>query len=187
MPATHMSDDPTSLAPMQLTYVMTTERGATDRLLTALAEQLASKGIRTAGIVQTNTECYDNKLCDMDVRVLPEGETIRISQSLGEGARGCRLNPDALERAVGLVTSSLSLSPAPQVLLVNKFGKHEADGRGMRPIIAEALAMGVPVVCGVNRMNVEAFQNFAEGLCEEASPDLDALVAWVERAIAHPA
>ncbi len=172
---------------MQLAYVMTTERGATDRLLTALAERLAEKGIRTAGIVQTNTECYDNKLCDMDVRVLPEGETIRISQSLGEGARGCRLNPGALERAVGLVTAGLAVEPAPQILLVNKFGKHEADGRGMRPVIAEALAMGVPVISGVNRMNVEAFENFAEGLAVEAAPDLEALLAWVDRALTEAA
>ena len=172
---------------MQLAYVMTTERGATDRLLTALAERLAEKGIRTAGIVQTNTECYDNKLCDMDVRVLPEGETIRISQSLGEGARGCRLNPGALERAVGLVTAGLAAEPAPQILLVNKFGKHEADGRGMRPVIAEALAMGVPVISGVNRMNVEAFESFAEGLAVEAAPDLEALLAWVDRALTEAA
>ena len=172
---------------MQLAYVMTAERGATDRLLTALADRLAARGIRTAGIVQTNTECYDNKLCDMDVRVLPEGETIRISQSLGEGARGCRLNPSALERAVGQVTGALAASPAPQVLIVNKFGKHEADGRGMRPVIGEALAMGVPVITGVNRMNVSAFDGFAEGLAEEAEADLEALVAWVEVAIAAPA
>lgn len=170
---------------MQLAYVMTTERGATDRLLTALAERLAEKGIRTAGIVQTNTECYDNKLCDMDVRVLPAGETIRISQSLGEGARGCRLNPGALERAVGLVTAGLAAAPAPQILLVNKFGKHEADGRGMRPVIAEALAMGLPVISGVNRMNVEAFERFAEGLAVEAAPDLEALLAWVDSALAE--
>ncbi|WP_420005739.1 DUF2478 domain-containing protein [Arenibacterium sp. LLYu02] len=172
---------------MQLAYVMTTERGATDRLLTALAERLVERGIRTAGIVQTNTECYDNKLCDMDVRVLPAGETIRISQSLGEGARGCRLNPGALERAVGLVTAGLAAEPAPQILLVNKFGKHEADGRGMRPIIAEALAMGLPVLSGVNRMNVDAFERFAEGLAVETAPDLEALLAWVDKALAEAA
>ena len=117
---------------MHLAYVMTEERGATDRLLSELAERLQDKGIRLAGIVQTNVECYDKELCDMDVRVLPDGETIRISQSLGAGARGCRLNPEALEQAVGQVSASLQSSEAPQLMIVNKFGKHEADGRGMR-------------------------------------------------------
>jgi len=168
---------------MQLAYVMTETRGATDRLLTSLAEALEVKGIRTAGIVQSNTECSDQELCDMDVRVLPAGESIRISQSLGAGARGCRLNPEALEQAVGLVTASLHAEPLPQVLIVNKFGKHEADGRGMRPVIGEALAQGIPVVSGVNRMNVEPFKAFSDGLAQAAPTELDALVAWVEEAL----
>ncbi|MFV1464798.1 MULTISPECIES: DUF2478 domain-containing protein [unclassified Phaeobacter] len=170
---------------MHLSYVMTQERGATDKLLSALADRLQADGLRLAGIVQTNTECYDSQLCDMDVRVLPAGETIRISQSLGPEARGCRLNPEALERAVGQVTAALGQDPAPQVLLVNKFGKHEADGRGMRPVIGEALARGAVVVSGVNRMNVEAFQSFSDGLAQEAEPDLEALVSWVHSAVAQ--
>ncbi|WP_293574341.1 DUF2478 domain-containing protein [Phaeobacter sp.] len=170
---------------MQLSYVMTEERGATDRLLSALAERLQADGLRLAGIVQSNTECYDNELCDMDVRVLPEGETIRISQSLGPEARGCRLNPEALERAVGQVNAVLAQSPAPQVLLVNKFGKHEADGRGMRPVIGDALARGVVVVTGVNRMNVSAFESFSEGIAQEATAELEALVSWVHLAVAE--
>ncbi|UWQ48619.1 DUF2478 domain-containing protein [Leisingera caerulea] len=172
---------------MHLAYVMTEERGATDRLLSELAERLQAKGLRLAGIVQTNVECYDKELCDMDVRVLPDGETIRISQSLGAGARGCRLNPEALEQAVGQVSASLQSEPAPQLLIVNKFGKHEADGRGMRPIIGEALALGIPVISGVNKMNVEPFQAFADGMAVAAGPDLDALADWAEQAVAETA
>lgn len=170
---------------MHLAYVMTETRGATDRLLSALAEALHDKGIRLSGIVQSNIECADDRLCDMDVRVLPEGETIRISQSLGAGARGCRLNPEALECAVGQVTASLQAEPKPQVLIVNKFGKHEADGRGMRPVIGEALAMGIPVVSGVNRMNVEPFKAFSDGLAVEGATDLEGLVSWVEAALSE--
>ncbi|UWQ30971.1 DUF2478 domain-containing protein [Leisingera sp. M523] len=172
---------------MHLAYVMTQERGATDRLLSELAEKLQAKGIRLAGIAQTNVECYDKELCDMDVRVLPGGETIRISQSLGAGARGCRLNPEALEQAVGLVSATLQSDPAPQLMIVNKFGKHEADGRGMRSVIGEALALGIPVISGVNKMNVEPFQAFADGMAVEAGPDLDALVGWAEQAVAETA
>ncbi|WP_264213882.1 DUF2478 domain-containing protein [Leisingera thetidis] len=172
---------------MHLAYVMTEERGATDRLLSELADRLQARGIRLAGIVQTNVECYDKGLCDMDVRVLPDGETIRISQSLGAGARGCRLNPEALERAVGQVSAALQSAQKPQLLIVNKFGKHEADGRGMRPIIGEALAQGIPVISGVNKLNVEPFQAFADGMAVAAGPDLDGLVAWAEQAVAETA
>ncbi|MFW8636247.1 DUF2478 domain-containing protein [Cribrihabitans pelagius] len=172
---------------MHLSYVITEARGATDRLLSDVAAELQSRGVRLAGIVQTNTECRDDALCDMDVRVLPGQENIRISQSLGPGARGCRLNPEALEQAVAQVTASLHESPPPQLLIVNKFGKHEAAGRGLRPVIGEALALGIPVISGVNKLNLEAFQEFADGMAKAAPVELEALAAWAERAVAETA
>jgi hypothetical protein len=60
------------------------------------------------------------------VRVLPEGAILRISQVLGPQARGCRLVPAALETAVVLVVAGLSCGA--DLLIVNKFGKHEAEG-----------------------------------------------------------
>ncbi len=169
---------------MHLAYVMNSERGATDRLLSELAGRLAAAGVRTAGIVQTNTEICDTELCDMDVQVLPAGNVIRISQSLGKNSRGCRLDPEALERAVAQVQASLSAQPAPQVLLVNKFGKHEADGRGMRVVIAAAMELEIPVLSGVNGINLGAFQTFSGGIAQEAPGDIDALVAWVQNLLA---
>ncbi|MBT8153761.1 DUF2478 domain-containing protein [Epibacterium ulvae] len=168
---------------MQLAYVRDPERGATDKLLSALADRLQELGIRTAGIVQINEEICDTELCDMDVKVLPDGAHIRISQSLGHESRGCRLDPEALERAVALVQESLKQEPAPQILLVNKFGKHEANGRGMRVVFAEALERGIPVVSGVNKMNVDAFHDFSGGIAEAAPLDVDGLVNWVQNCL----
>ena len=45
---------------MYLAYVTTTDRGATDRLLSAVAEHLLNADARLAGVVQTNTECVDS-------------------------------------------------------------------------------------------------------------------------------
>ena len=165
---------------MHLAYVMTTERGATDRLLSSFAAQLATRGRRCVGIVQTNTECADDRLCDMDVQVLPDGKVFRISQTLGPGAKGCRLDPAALEEAVGLVTQSLSESVKPDLLIVNKFGKHEADGRGMRPVIGEAMARGIPVLTGVNRLNRERFEAYSEGMAVGLDPTPESLMAWLD-------
>ncbi len=168
---------------MNLAYVTTTDRGATDRLLSQVAERLLAKGAKLAGVVQTNTDCVDSAKCDMDLRVLPDGETIRISQSLGEHARGCRLDPAALEQAVGYV--SASLEDAPQLLIINKFGKHEADGRGFRPVIGDALALDIPVLVGVNGLNHEKFEAFTDNAAQALEPELDAIVDWVERVTAQ--
>lgn len=166
---------------MPLAFIRTAERGHTDRLLWRFAEALQARGLRLSGVVQTNSDRPGGVAahhCDMDVRVLPDGPDIRINQVLGEGARGCRLNPAALEEAVALVEASLD--PAPDLLLINKFGKHEAEGRGFRPLIAEAIARGIPVLVGVNALNFDAFSTFAGDFGEELTPDLSKLQAWLD-------
>ncbi|TMV07890.1 DUF2478 domain-containing protein [Ruegeria sediminis] len=166
---------------MHLAYVTTTDRGATDRLLSAAAERLLANGFALAGVVQSNTECADDRRCDMDLRVLPDGGTIRISQSLGAMARGCRLDAAALEQAVAEVTASLD--DAPQLLIVNKFGKHEADGRGFRPVIAEALARDIPVLVGVNGLNEGRFLEFTDGAAKKMPADPEAIEDWLRAVI----
>ncbi|MBK0328540.1 DUF2478 domain-containing protein [Rhodobacteraceae bacterium F11138] len=169
---------------MTLAYIRTEARGQTDLLLTELARDLAGAGVRLAGVVQSNTECAESDLCDMDVRVLPDGPVFRISQSLGAGARGCRLNPEALEQAVAHVSAALGDAGdgRPDLLIVNKFGKHEADGRGFRPLIAEALMAGIPILTAVNPTNEAAFLTFAEDMAECIPTRLSAAVDWFERA-----
>ncbi|WP_349359790.1 DUF2478 domain-containing protein [Stappia sp.] len=165
---------------MRIAYTMSPGRGDTDLVLARLATGLADAGLRTCGVVQINTERPDTPVCDMDVKVLPEGPVIRISQTLGPGARGCRLDPPALEEAVGLV--SARLAAGADVLIVNKFGKHEAGGRGFRDVIADALARDVPVVVGVNGMNERAFLDFTADMATRVDPDADALRAWLDAA-----
>lgn len=165
---------------MNLAYTMAPGRGDTDLILFKLANALAARGLRCCGTVQINSERGDTGPCDMDVRVLPDGPVLRISQDLGPSARGCRLDPAALETAVGLV--SASLDHGADVLIVNKFGKHEAEGRGFRSVIAEALSMGIPVLVGINALNLPAFQTFADGLATALPPDPDALETWAANA-----
>lgn len=163
---------------MKLAYTMAPGRGDTDLVLERLAADLSARGLRCCGTVQINSERADAGPCDMDVRVLPDGPVLRISQDLGSQARGCRLDPAALETAVGLV--SARMSSGADLLIVNKFGKHEAEGRGFRNVIAEALAMDIPVLVGLNTLNRPAFENFAEGLAIQLPPEPAALMAWVK-------
>lgn len=163
---------------MRIGYVMATGRGAVDLLLADLASHLETTSMRLCGVVQTNTDRGDCTGCDMDVRVLPSGEVLRISQSLGPEARGCRLDPSALEAAVGLVESHLSSNT--DLLIINKFGKHEASGRGLRNVIGQALAEDVAVLVGLNAANKDAFLEFAGKIAEELPPDPAKLLNWAQ-------
>ncbi len=161
---------------MNIAYTMTQGRGDLDKVLAELAFALEKQGVRTCGIVQINTDRPDSHRCDMDVQVLPDGPMVRISQYLGKDARGCALNPDALETAAVEVTRRMQ--EPYDIFLLNKFGKHEASGRGFRDLIGEALAQGKAVIVGANGMNADAFQQFTGGLAEFVEPDIDTLLAW---------
>jgi hypothetical protein len=166
---------------MRLAYTMTEGRGALDPLLHAVARAAIARGRRVAGVVQLNTDRPGAARCDMDALVLPDGPTVRISQSLGPAARGCRLDPAGLETAVA--AAQARLAEGADLLIVNKFGKQEALGRGFRPTIAAALDAGACVLVGANAMNLDALRDFAGGMAEEVPAERDALLAWIERAL----
>lgn len=150
--------------------------GETDRLLAALAARLEASGWALAGVVQVNSGRPGRRHCDMDLRVLGRAEVIRISQNLGEDSSGCRLDPEGLAQAVALVERALQ--GAPRLLILNKFGKAEVEGRGFRGVIAQALGQGIPVLMGLKPVNRAGFEAFAEGLAQELPADPEALLDW---------
>lgn len=163
---------------MRIACTMSPGRGSTDLVMQVAVAQLLARGLRLAGTVQTNSERAGDPRCDMDVRVLPDGPVFRISQDLGRDARGCRLDPEGLESAVAAV-SAVMAADRPDLLVVNKFGKHECLGRGFRPVIAEAVALGIPVLVGVNALNLAELQAFVDGGLTVLPPDPEAVLRWL--------
>ncbi len=164
---------------MNIAYCMANRRGGTDLLLQEVARFAAAQGLQTCGLVQINTECEPDGPCDMDVQVLPGGPVIRISQSLGRGASGCRLDSPALEDAAGQVAAALDRGA--DLMIINKFGKSEAEGQGLRSVIAEAISRDVPVLVGLNAANEEAFESFSGGLAQKLEPEVGAVCDWVRK------
>lgn len=143
--------------------------GEADRILARLAGDLSAVGVRVVGAVQVNTDHGADCTCDMDVVVIGEEDRpIRISQSLGTGATGCRLDAGALEMAAARV--GLRMDGA-ELLILPKFGRQEAVGRGFRAILAQAVADDLPVLVHVPPEQRSAFAAFCDGMGEQLAPD----------------
>ena len=166
---------------MKLAYVTLQGRGRTDALIAAVADLLTKDGLRLAGTVQSNIERPNRKKCDMDLIILPDGPVVRISEDRGDLARGCMLDSGALEQTVVAVEQRL---PGAQVLIVNKFGKRESEGKGLVPIIAEALSMGLPVLVGVNGLNLSSFLAFSGEDVKALAADAPLIAAWCKTNLA---
>lgn len=164
-----------------LGYVSVSGRGKIDDLLFALAHNLRAKGVRVAGAVQRNVPDAADMSCDMDLQILTGHRTVRISQSLGRYSTGCRLDPRALEGAVGEVEASLNAAMPPDLLIVNKFGRQEAEGRGFRTAISAALMRDIPTLIGVRDGYLPELKNWAGDMAQPvAEREID---DWCARAI----
>ncbi|MDP5306698.1 DUF2478 domain-containing protein [Paracoccus spongiarum] len=148
--------------------------GEADRLLARLVDDLTAAGLRLAGAVQHNLGGDGDCACEMDVVVIGEEDRpVRISQSLGRGSTGCRLDAGALEVAALRVARRLA---GADLLIVPKFGRQEAAGRGFRDVIAQAIGGGLPVLLHVPPEQRADFLGFCDGIGERLAPD--ALADW---------
>ncbi|MFD0981353.1 DUF2478 domain-containing protein [Tropicimonas aquimaris] len=161
---------------MKLAYTMSDVPGRMNATLNWLASALQAEGMRPVGAVQINRDADTGSKCAMDLLILPDGPRVCISQTLGPGASGCRLDTGSLELSVQRAAERLA--EGADVFIANKFGKHEGDGRGFRDLIATALMQDVPAVVGTTAANLPAFLDFAGGLAEEVACDGDTLLSW---------
>ena len=161
--------------PARLAYVSLQGRGRTDLFLSDVAKRLEDRGVRPAGTVQSNLDRPDRAKCDMDLRVLPDGPLVRISEDRGSLARGCILDSGALEQTVVEVEKRLV---GAELLIINKFGKRETEGRGLVPVIAAALDQSIPVLIGINGLNLPLFQAFCGGTADPFPGEVDAVLLW---------
>lgn len=164
---------------MKIAYLKFEASENPNQALADLAQDLLDAGWRVIGTTQTNIPRKDTHKCDMDVRLLPEGAVIRISQNLGPKSRGCQLDPDALEQAVN---ETMARMDRADILIINKFGKHEALGRGFRQAIADAMAKDIPVLVGTNALNLDAFLEFSDGAAQGLSAE--ELAGWAKGVLA---
>ncbi len=148
-----------------LTVLIYDEDFAIGQVFRAIAENARRAGLRLGGVIEKAAPPpAPGRKCDMLLEDLAGGEIIRISENRGFLARGCRLDLDGLARACALVLGRLREC---DLVLLNKFGKTEAEGGGFRCIISDALALEIPLVIGVPRRNLAAWREFAGELSFE--------------------
>lgn len=150
-----------------------------DSFVAGLIAELRPQGWRLSGVVQSrgraDPECH---CADMDLTSIATGEVFRISQPLGNGSHGCRLHPGALAQCAAALDRELDASP--DLLLLNRFGRGESEGRGFRDLIARALDLGIPVLTAVQPTYAEAWAAFGGELACDMPMDVQAVFAWAQ-------
>src|SRR5215475_11288195 len=120
-----------------------------DAVLRDLAADLNSQGFRAVGMVQAG-QCADSSLSAVLVH---NGEKLLLSQDFDPSASGCRLDLGRLEEAGERIAGALE--SGADLVIINRFGKRERDGKGLAYLIKHALDAGIPVVIAVSSDNFE--------------------------------
>jgi len=152
-----------------LALTCTNSELATD-VMRRLVSKLTAAGATCAGFLQRDEPAPPGRSrCDMVIECLSTGERLKISEDRGPLARGCRLDVGVLVSA--LASARDAIRARPDVLVVNKFGKTEAEGRGFRPLVADAIELGIPVLIAVPWRNIDSWRLFAGDYAREIAAD----------------
>nr|WP_272214674.1 DUF2478 domain-containing protein [Marinicella sp. W31]MDC2880307.1 DUF2478 domain-containing protein [Marinicella sp. W31] len=166
-----------------LAFIPFTQDDAADRILEAVARRLRARGQRVEGFVQ-HAEKDDGQCCGaVDLEDIATGRRWQIMQALGAHARGCRLDFNALSQAA--VFAQTRIGTQPDLLILNRFGKGEAQGGGLRSVFEAAFLAGVPMLTSVKEAYLDDWHAFAGDLSQPLPAEVDAVLDWSLSAVAR--
>lgn len=152
-----------------------------DDILVGAVAQMRAHGISVAGLLQRFGERLPNGKRSMWLEDIVSGTTIRLDRPRGPGAVACMLDPDAL--AQGACLLQRATASGPDLLVVHRFGNAEADGRGMRAEIADAICSGTPVLIAVRFSLLNDFEGFLGSPANLLLPAPAAMAGWAETVV----
>ncbi len=126
---------------------------------------------------QPGTEC---DCSDIILRSLHDGAQRKITQDLGSGSQGCRLDTAALAEVAGW--ASAALVDRPDLLVLNRFGKIEAEGGGFRAVLEQALLNDVPVLIAVGRKHLGFWRDYCGDMAQTLPCEAAAIGDFIRHA-----
>ncbi|NFV81577.1 DUF2478 domain-containing protein [Magnetospirillum aberrantis] len=131
---------------------------APETLMASFAEDLARRGYRVGGLLQTTQRTGRKRMLAVE---LDSGRQIPLSQNLGPQSQSCSLDPAALAEASGAVRRAVA--DRVDLVIVSKFSKLEAAGQGLAAELLSAMAEGLNVLTAVPEDMVGQWRHFTGG------------------------
>ncbi len=147
-------------------------------LLKDVCRTLAQQGHDLAGVLQSVSDTAGQTNKNVSLTSLRSGWETPVLQERGQYASGCRLDPQAITDVAGHVTADLARGA--DLLVINRFGRAESEGYGLRQVLEQAVSSGIPVLLAVREDYVPALEDFAGELGELLPPDRKAVLEWSE-------
>jgi hypothetical protein len=145
-----------------------------DQLLREFASDLNARGYRVVGLVQLGHHCTDSP--ELSAVLVHTGEELSLLQNLGSCATGCRLDVGQLLDAGARVARAIEAGA--DLVIINRFGRQEREGKGLSFLVERALSADIPVVIAVPSHRFADWIRFADGMSAKLRCDRGALETW---------
>jgi hypothetical protein len=145
-----------------------------DEILRGFAADLNGRGYRAVGLVQLGHHCVDTP--ELSAMLVHTGERLQLFQDLGTCSAGCRLDVGQLLDAGQQIASAID--QGADLVIVNRFGRQEREGKGLSYLVERALSADIPVVIAVPSHRFADWIKFADGMSVKLRCDRDSLDAW---------
>lgn len=145
-----------------------------DRILHDFAVGLNRSGRRAVGLVQLGHHRADSR--QLSALLVHTGEKLSLFQDLGKSAEGCRVDVGQLLYAATQISDAIDRGA--DLVIVNRFGRQEREGKGLAYLIERALSADIPVVIAVPSHRFADWIGFVDGMSVKLQCDRDALNAW---------
>ena len=154
---------------------------AVDVVLAESVDRIRARGITVGGLLQRTGEPHSNGRLSIWLDDIGNGETLRLDQPRGPGAKDCIVDPDSLAHAACLLRRAVEQDS--QLIVVNRFGYAESEGGGMRAEIADAVCSDAVVLIAVRKSRLDDLERFLGGACSVLPLSSASIADWVERAV----
>jgi len=154
-------------------------RGAPNLEIQAIFRALADRWkreLRLAGVVAEDHGLPDRSCQAGYLRSLASGTRFSILQDQGVVTVACHLDGDGALAAA--VAAQRDIASGCDLVLLNKFGKLEAEGNGLADAFRAALAAGLPLLTSVSPAQDRPWRQFADRAFTVLPADPAAIEQW---------
>lgn len=151
-----------------------------DALLAEAVAALQGQGLRVRGLLMEHVgELVGDTACAAQMFMVDVStqERYLVSQAMGSLSKACRADPQGFARAT--VVLRRALAERADLVVLNRFGRLEAEGTGMSAELLDLMAEGVPLLTVVTPACRDAWDRFSGG-APVLPPDEAAVRNWLD-------
>ena len=155
-----------------------------DSVLSAVCDQLSDEGCQIKGFVQSETCSQNGVSADTFLHAATGNFSRKVSLDLGCGSTACSVDAGVIAEMAGQLLEEIDRDT--DLLIINRFGRCESLGGGLRPVIDAAVVRNIPVLTAVRQRYWRDWDDYSSGMADALPASVDAVVDWCRQSVRRP-